>query len=63
MKSFKVEVTTAGDKGVYSSNAVRFATKGEAESYGTDLAWRWTAVQDWRVVESEDEVTQRWVTK
>ena len=58
MKSFKVEVTTAGDHGTYASNALRFATHEEAVLYGGDLYVRWTAVKDWRVVESEDEVNR-----
>lgn len=56
--SFKVEVTTSGDKGVYSSNALRFATREAAEKYGANLFMRWTAVKEWRVVESADAVTE-----
>ena len=56
--SFKAEVTTAGDYGQYSSNALRFATREEAESYAYELSIRWTAVRDWRVIESTDPVTE-----
>jgi hypothetical protein len=55
--SWKAEVTTAGDNGKYTSNGLRFATKGEADAYGLDLAMRWTAVADVRSVESADAVT------
>lgn len=55
--SWKIEVTTAGDPpGSWSSNALRFADKRIAEAYALDLAMRWTAVRDWRVVESDDPV-------
>ena len=59
--SWKGEVTTPGDGGTYSSNMLRFATQKEAEHYTADLAWRWTAVVDWRVVECDDQVTHVWV--
>jgi hypothetical protein len=42
-------------------NAVRFATKEEAESWTLDRALRWTAVLDTRVVECTDPVNYRWV--
>ena len=42
---FAYEVTTAGDRGVYSRNALVFPTREEAEEYGRDLAARWTAVK------------------
>ncbi len=49
---FKVEVI-ADSSGKWCSNAMRFDTEPEAESYGQDLAMRWTAVRDWRVVPAE----------
>ena len=56
--SFKPEVNTAGDpEGVFTGNELRFATEAEAQSYVFDLAMRWTAVADTRVVESNDPVT------
>ena len=57
MKSFKPEVNTAGDpEGVFTGNALRFATEQEAERWVLDLAMRWTAVADTRVVESDDPI-------
>lgn len=53
MKSFKVEVI-ADSSGQWASNAVRVATKEEAEAYARNLYSRWTSVRRWQVVESED---------
>lgn len=58
--SFKVEVI-ADSSGKWVGNAVRLATKEEAEAYGRDLAGRWMLVTDRRVVESEDPVNYKWV--
>lgn len=57
--SFKPEVQ-ADSTGTWASNSLRFATKHEAEAYVFDLAMRWTAVRDTRVVESDDRVTASW---
>jgi hypothetical protein len=46
----------ADSSGKWCGNAVRFATKAEAEFYATDLSCRWTAVREHRVVESADPV-------
>jgi len=46
----------ADSTGKWIGNALRFATKAEAEAYVQDLMWRWTAVRDTRVVESADPV-------
>lgn len=54
MKSWKAEVI-ADDSGKWCGNGLRFATKVEAEGYADDLAGRWTAVRQKRVVESPDE--------
>jgi hypothetical protein len=62
MRSFKPEVQTAGDGQNWSGNALRFATKAEAEQYVKDLMWRWTAVNDTRVIESEDAVNYQWIS-
>ena len=59
--SFKAEVQTAGDGDNWSSSAVRLPTHEQALAYGTDLKWRWTAVNALRVVESDDPVNYRWV--
>jgi hypothetical protein len=50
------------DGGKWISNALRFATKEEAEAYGDNLAMRWfTALSDpanCRAVECGDPVTE-----
>ncbi len=53
LMSFVAEVTTVGDNGVYTPNGMRFATREEAGAYASNLAWRWTAVLEWRVVTSQ----------
>ncbi|HOU23905.1 MAG TPA: hypothetical protein PLN42_06615 [Anaerolineae bacterium] len=47
---WKVEVI-ADSSGKWCGNAARYATKEEAERAAYDLAMRWMAVRDWRVVE------------
>jgi|TARA_Y100000310_G_C20642164_1_gene794598 hypothetical protein len=54
MTSFLAEVI-ADSSGTWATNALRFATRADAEAYAVDLSTRWTAVRDWRVVESDDE--------
>lgn len=54
MNSYKVEVQTAGDSS-WTANGLRFPTEQGARDYAQDLALRWTAVTDWRVVASDDE--------
>jgi hypothetical protein len=58
--SWKPEVI-ADNSGKWCGNALRFATREEAESQVRDLSWRWTAVRDTRVVESADPVNYRYV--
>lgn len=55
-KSLKVEVI-ADNSGTWSSNRLRWPLdkRTEAEEYAIDLMWRWTAVREWRVVESDEE--------
>jgi hypothetical protein len=53
--TFKVGVKTSGDRD-WVSNMRRYATREEAEGAGASLASRWTAVREWTVLESEDEV-------
>lgn len=48
---FRVDVTD--DNRTWTSNALRFDTEDEAETYVLDLAWRWTALRGWRVVPSD----------
>jgi hypothetical protein len=55
--SYAAEVI-ADSSGEWVGNALRFATKAEAETYAKDLYSRWTAVKEWRVVESKDEVNR-----
>jgi hypothetical protein len=50
----KVEVIADGS-GKWVPNGLTFATLAEAEKYARDLAWRWTAVREWRVVPAEVE--------
>jgi hypothetical protein len=57
--SFKAEVQ-ADDTGTWAGNALRFATRVEAEQYVADLMWRWTAVRETRVVECDDPVNYTW---
>lgn len=58
--SWKPEVIADGI-GKWAGNALRFATKEEAEQNVEALMLRWWAVRETRVVESEDPVTHRWV--
>jgi hypothetical protein len=57
LKSWKAEVI-ADSSGKWCGNALRFATREGAEVYALDLFSRWTAVKEWRVVESTDPVTE-----
>jgi hypothetical protein len=59
-KSFKPEVQTGGGS-TWSGNALRFATRQEAETYVADLFSRWTMVSNTRVIESDDAVTHQWI--
>lgn len=58
--SFKPEVQT-GEPGKFYGNALRFATREEAEANVKDLMNRWFLVTDTRVVESDEPVNYRWV--
>jgi len=53
MKGWKVEVI-ADNSGQWCGNGLVFATKEAAEEYARDLMWRWTAVREWRVVETDE---------
>jgi hypothetical protein len=57
--SWKPEVT-ADSSGKWYGNALRFATKEEAEANVANLAYRWLAVIDTRVVESDEPVNYAW---
>jgi hypothetical protein len=54
-KSFAMEVI-ADSSGNWAGNSCRYATEDEAKDAGAELFSRWTAVREWRVVPSEDEV-------
>ncbi len=58
--SFAPEVI-ADDSGKWAGNALRFATKEEAEANVRNLMMRWLSVRETRVVESDDPVNYRWV--
>jgi hypothetical protein len=58
--SFKPEVQTDAT-GMWYGNALRFATRTEAEAQVADLMLRWTAVRDTRVVECGKPVNYRYV--
>jgi hypothetical protein len=58
--SWKPEVI-ADASGKWAGNALRFATREEAEIYVKDLFHRWTLVTDTRVVECDDPVNSRLV--
>lgn len=60
MSSWKPEVV-ADSSGQFFGNALRFATREEAEAQVRDLAGRWMLVTDTRVVESDDPVNYRYV--
>jgi len=56
--SWKPEVI-ADSSGQFVGNALRFATREEAEAWVRDLSMRWTLVRETRVVECDDPVTDR----
>ncbi len=56
-RSYAAEVI-ADASGKWCGNALRFATREEAEVYARDLFSRWTLVKEFRVVESADPVNQ-----
>ncbi len=58
--SFKPEVI-ADSSGKWSGNALRFATREEAEANVQDLMMRWFAVRDTRVVECDDPVNYSYI--
>ena len=58
--SFKPEVI-ADTSNKWCGNALRFATREEAEANVRDLMMRWFAVRETRIVESDDPVNYRYV--
>jgi hypothetical protein len=57
--SYVAEVRTGNDPKWYR-NALVFATSAEARAYGEDLMYRWTAVVEMRVTETDDAATHGW---
>jgi len=51
---YKVEVI-ADRSGKWTSNRLRFGTRGEAVAYGRLLADCWSLVEAWRIVPAEDD--------
>lgn len=58
--SWKPEVI-ADSSGKWCGNALRFATRKEADDNVHDLMMRWTAVSGWRTVKSDDPVTHTYI--
>ena len=58
--SFKPEVI-ADTSVKWCGNALRFATREEAEANVRDLMMRWFAVRETRIVVSDDPVNYRYV--
>lgn len=54
-RSWVPEVQTAGSGDSWDGNALRFSRKEDAEAWVADLAIRWTAVREMRVVPSSEE--------
>lgn len=54
---FRVEVV-ADRSGEWVGNQLTFGTREEAEAYAQDLASRWTAVREWRVVGVDHAATK-----
>jgi hypothetical protein len=58
--SWKPEVIVDGS-GKWCGNALRFATRQEAEANVGDLMMRWFAVRETRVIECDEPVNYRYV--
>jgi len=56
---YKVEVNTVSClPGVFTSNGVVYDTHDAAKTAAISLSQRWTAVKDWRVVDTQGNVHQ-----
>lgn len=55
--SYRPMVSTGGE---FAGNALRFATREEAEASALDLACRWVLVERWKAEESDDPVNCVW---
>lgn len=58
--SWKTAVKVSGEPD-WSYNALRFATKEEAEAYGEDLANRWVLVREVEAQEDDEPVNYQFV--
>ena len=59
-KSYAPEVIV-DSSGKWCGNALRFATREEAEANVDNLMMRWMLVRETRVVESTDPVNYKWI--
>jgi hypothetical protein len=59
--SYAPQVETMNEPSKFYGNALRFATREEAEANVLALMARWLLVTDTRVVESDDPVNYAWV--
>lgn len=50
MPVYRVEVI-ADSSGKWCGNQLTFTSIAEASEYAAGLAWRWTAVRKWRVID------------
>ena len=57
--SFKPQVQT-DNSGTWYDNALRFATREEADASAQDLMSRWMLVREIRSTESEEPVNYKW---
>lgn len=57
--SYKVDILENEQSG-WTSNALRFETQKEAESYGSDLFSRWFGIALYRVVQSTEPANYVW---
>ncbi len=51
-RRYRVLIRAKGEA-EFVGNALRFDSEAEAERYARDLYSRWTAVEEWRVIEEE----------
>ena len=58
--SFKPEIKVTGES-KWHRNSLVFATKEEAENSARDLFMRWTAAEEWRAVETDEEAKHTYV--
>jgi hypothetical protein len=58
MSSYAAYVILPGE--APATNALRFPTYQEADSYGFDLLTRWFAPEDYEVRQTEDKPNYRW---